>query len=738
MLSKKTLFLAGILTLVLLSFYQVCYHPFSNIDDNIYITYNLIVRHGVSLKALLWSFTTLYYGNWAPVTWISHLLDYDLYGTWAGGHHITSLLLHSLSTILLFHVLHRITGALGRSAFVALCFGIHPVSVEPVAWISSRKDVLAGLFLMLSLLAYLRYCERPILQRYLLFALCFALGLMSKSALVPLPLVLLLLDYWPLRALSGTRPVRVIIIEKIAVMPLSLLFAYLTRVAQLGMGAMEAELSVPFWEKLGKSCYYIISYVHRTIWPAGIALPYGNPQLDADERLFFVLVVGALSLAALFCVRRVPFLTVGWFWFLIMILPYAQILQVGLQVMSDRWAYTPQIGLFIMISWGGYALLSRLKVRSRMIAAASVVLSLALALLCHLQVGLWQSSVQLVSRAHRLFPDDSLAWMYYGMALLTKEDLPGALEAQLESFKRKPASGPLQKIVELSKKLGREKESLTIIEEVSANPPPGTHKLMLSMIYAVLGTDKSIIEEFKNRTGQDPRDLSLKLVEEVLAEDPEDPSALNAKGVTLFTLGRPAEAQPFLEQAVKRNRYSWGVHQNLGQALFEQGKLEEALRVWSRAAYLGPGVLELYLGKAKTFVSIDRLDLALAILDEVLDISPDLPQAWNIKGTIMLQKNNPVAAIALFRKSLELSEKNRGAINGLGTAYFHVGDYESARNTFEKAVKTDPEYAVAHLNLASVLIKLGQFERAKEELKTAASLDPNLKQAREMLAGFHE
>ena len=345
---------------------------FVDFDDHHYVTANPVVQRGLTREGLVWAFTTTKFANWLPMTWLSHMLDCHFYGLNAGGHHGTSAALHAFNAAALFLALRAMTGRVWASAAVAALFAVHPLRVESVSWVAERKDVLCGTFFMLALLAYASYCRRPSVLPYLGVVVCHALGLMSKTMLVTLPCLLLLLDYWPLRRLSlpwGTaaddapdgvtppyfppRPLKWLVLEKLPLLALSVVSSGWTLVFQASGGAMWGGRELSMFDKLGNALVSIPRYLGKIAWPTKLSVFYPHPgewpvwQVALAAAVVLALTVGAAAVA-----RKRPYVTVGWFWFLGMLVPVLGIIQVGLQSMADRYTYLPGIGLTVAVVWG--------------------------------------------------------------------------------------------------------------------------------------------------------------------------------------------------------------------------------------------------------------------------------------------------------------------------------------------------------------------------------------------------
>ncbi len=404
-----------LLTVVTLAlYYPVIHHPFVNYDDDGYVTDNAHIRYGLDADGIKWAFTTFHQANWHPVTWLSHELDFQMFELDPAGHHATNLLLHAVNVFLLFWILWQATGYSGRSLMVAALFALHPINVESVAWIAERKTVLSMLFFLLSLGAYRWYAREPRVSRYLVVALLFALGLMAKPQVITLPFVLLLWDYWPLQrmfvegkstSLAGrtaedipARSFSWLLLEKLPLLGLSAISAFITVKAQRAGGAMGIVTQQPFSIRLENAVLSYGRYLGKAFWPVHLAPMYPHPGSSLQiwqvaASLLLLLAVTAVVITE----RRRRYLFVGWFWFLGTLVPMIGLVQVGGQAMADRYAYLPFVGLFIMICWSVAERAGLRGLSIQWLVGPAVVVLLALSVLTYHQIGLWSDNLALWS-----------------------------------------------------------------------------------------------------------------------------------------------------------------------------------------------------------------------------------------------------------------------------------------------------------------------------------------------------
>jgi len=482
--TTTAIYIIGALCLLLiLAYLPVLGSGFVNYDDPFYVTANEQVKGGLSLDGIRWAFTTFHFYNWHPLTWLSHMLDVQLFGLNPLGHHLTNLLLHLANTLLLFVLLKRATGFATRSACVALLFALHPLHVESVAWVAERKDVLSTLFGLLSMLAYVRYARAPKAASYALCLLLFAVGLLAKAMLVTLPLMLLIMDVWPLGRLRGTAaepgpsvfpdaPLSRLVLEKFPLALLSLVSIVVTFLAQKQGGALAVEGSA--LDNAGNAFANYVGYLLKTLLPLKLAIfyPYDPPSLWPAA--LALAIVGAVSAAALWYARRFPWLAFGWFWYVITLLPVIGFIRIGQHAMADRYTYVPLIGLFIMAVWGCAELAQRRLIPGAAPAAVLVVISALCATLSYRQARTWHDSVSLFSHALSVTEGNWLAHRNLANALANRGDLATALQHTTESLRLHPEAAEYVSQAWLLLKLGQPSEAAQACRSALSLDPGNT------------------------------------------------------------------------------------------------------------------------------------------------------------------------------------------------------------------------------------------------------------------------
>jgi protein O-mannosyl-transferase len=603
MKTSKTALIVMVLLVaaVLIAYGSVTDLGFTSFDDDKYVTNNPHVLQGLSVKTAQWAFTHAYAANWHPLTWMSHMLDVRLFGLNPVGHHMVSLLFHILNVVLLFLVLNRMTKSVWRSAFVAMLFGVHPIHVESVAWIAERKDVLSTFFWMLTMLAYVYYVERRNAFRYLAVLVLFALGLMAKPMLVSLPLILLLLDYWPLQRQSAEVGWGRLVAEKAPLFVLAAASCVITIIVQRAGGAVLALEKIPVGIRIANAFVSVVKYIGKMLWPTQLSAYYPHPM----DSLPLWIVAGAIVLCvvatimAIIVRKRAPFVTVGWTWYLITLVPVIGIVQVGEQAMADRYSYVPLIGLFLLIAWGVPEFLSRreqpatrqsrrqedkkahsqTEPRSEFgLATVAMVVVLAMMLMTFRQVGCWKDDFALFSHALDVAPDNYFAHDHVGATLFEKGEYSRALKHATRAVEIKPDSPSAQSnLGGMLVKLGKPQDALAHLQSaVKLSPGFAEAQYNLGNVLLMLGRIAEAEVHIKN----------------ALRIDSTMAQALCCYGFILYRKGNVDEAIEHLREAVRLNPDYWASHYYLGTIFLQLGKTDEAIAALLELLRINPNDLE--------------------------------------------------------------------------------------------------------------------------------------------------
>ena len=564
---------------------QVQDHEFINYDDDKYVTNNEYVKAGFTRDSVGWALTTSYNSNWHPMTWLSHMLDAQLFGPNSKGHHLTNLLFHIANVLLLFLVLLRMTGALWQSGFVAALFALHPLNVESVAWVAERKNVLSTFFWLLTMWAYIRYAQKTNLKRYSLVILFFAMGLMSKPMLVTLPFVLLLLDYWPLRRLQSDRRTAIsrLVYEKIPLLVLVAGSVVTTLTVQKMGGALGSLNAFPIQERVINALVSYWLYLQKMIWPGGLAIFYAHPEntLSVWKGLATAALLALVTTAAIRLARRAPYFAVGWFWYLGTLIPVIQLVQTGSIAMADRYAYVPLIGIFIIIAWGLPELLAKWRLRSRILTIAAGIWISTLMLMTWNQVSHWKNSITIFSHAIEVTDIE------YPDFLLAHNNLANALLAEGRT----------------GKAISHYKMAINLMPDYAVN-----HNHLANALFAELNTEEAI-SHFK---------MAIELM-------PDYAFSHNNLATALFAEQKTEEAISHYKTAVKLLPDYATAHYNLGFALMKEKKTGEAIFHFKMAIQLEPNNTNAHSNLGNALLAEQKTKEAISHYKIAINLKPDNP-----------------------------------------------------------------------------------------------------------------
>jgi tetratricopeptide (TPR) repeat protein len=636
------------------------------LDDNLYVYENPQVSRGLTTEGIAWAFSD---GDtaamWLPLTWISLMSDCQIYGLNAGGYHLTNVLLHAATTVFLFLVLSWMTGCNWRSALVAALFAIHPLRVESVAWVTERKDVLSGVFFVLTLGAYVGYVRhRFSLVRYLAVIVLFALGLMSKPMLVTLPFVLCLLDYWPLdrftpcpssgpmptpgneRAILNrakrmevalgrcSLPVR-LVLEKVPHLLLVVAFCMIT--AFCHGNYLVTSACLPLGWRMGNAAVSYVAYLGQCVCPAGLAVLYPHPgdHLPIGSVLFAVVVLALISTAALVCRRRCPYWLVGWLWYLVMLAPVIGLMQAGLQARADRFTYLPQIGLCIALVWGVADLCWSWLPRRGLCGVASALVLTALMGCAWRQTTFWRDGETLWTHCLACTSRNFAAHVNMAFALQKRGKIDAAILEYQKALYLRP-----------------------------------------------------------QRIGFD------------------DPATYNNLGLALALRGRSEEAIAQYQKALEIRPDCAYVHCNLGRTLQARGRIEEAITHYRKAIEVQPDCAEAYSGLGLALQVQGRIEEALTQHRKAVKVKPDYGEGHYHLGNALARRGRLDEAIRQFRQTLELHPDDAKAHNDLGAALQLQGQLDQAIAHFQRAVEIEPGNLNGRNNLGKALASRKQFDAA--------------------------
>jgi len=722
----RNLFALVFLALVnFIIFRPLLHSEFVNYDDPDYVTGNLHVR-GLTGSNTAWAIRSLFI-YWQPLTWLSYMADYNLYGLKAQGFHLTNLVLHVLNSLVLFLFLKRVTRTYWRSLFVALLFAVHPLHVETVAWISERKGVLSTFFWFLALSAYAHYAQNPGMLRYLGVVLCFALGLMAKSMLVTLPLLLLLLDCWPLQRLQSSplmpangepdlsalglprKTPWFLVAEKLPLLALSAVSAALTVLAQQKAGALAPlqGLSVP--DRIANSFLGYGRYLIQTVWPVDLVVFY--PRVERWVPWQVVVTAAAVlifSTAALAWMRRRPYVFVGWLWFLVALSPVIGILQTGDQAVADRYTYVPLVGLFILVAWASAESAARSPLWRGGLIVCGVAAAIVCAFLTSRQVRYWQSTQTLFEHAYRVDPDNPQVCAVVG-SLRSAE---GRYYDAINLFEHALRVNPKQSDAHLHMGLALEKQEkleqaiVHYTEAIRIKPSYVEAHLFLGLALSRQGKSAEAVEQF----------------EEALRLRPDSAIAHNNLAMVLYSQGKTEEAVAHLETALQIDPSLAAAHENFAVGLIGKGDVAQAADHLRSAIALASESAVLRLKLGRVLLTQGQVGETLVQLREALRLRPDWPELLNDLAWILATHReekfrNGAEAVQLAEKACQLTGFKRAMFVGtLAAAQAEAGKFDEALRTAQRA--HDIAIASGDKALADTNLKLIELYRAGKPVRS--------------------
>ncbi|MBT3921641.1 MAG: tetratricopeptide repeat protein [Nitrospina sp.] len=669
---------------------QVQDHEFINYDDPDYVTNNLHVKKGLTRDSVIWAFTTFNHANWFPMTWLSHMLDFQIYGENPKGHHLTSLFFHIVNALLLFLILLRMTGALWQSGFVAVLFALHPFNVESVAWVAERKNVLSTFFWLLTLWAYIRYVRKSNLKSYSLVVLFFALGLMSKPMLVTLPFVLLLMDYWPLgRMKRGNKSETtfteqtanltawpLLIKEKIPLFLLTAVSCITTFIVQKLGGALQGMENFSQSARLTNAMVSYMVYLKKAVWPEGLSVLYAHPgnALPLWKGILCAMALMGITIVAIKFIKKTPYFAFGWFWFLGTLAPVIGVVQVGAQAMADRYAYVPLIGIFIIIAWGVPDLLAKWRNRDKALVLLAGIYISVLVVTTSNQVSHWKNSITIFKHVIRVtdkkYPDFDLVYNNLGAALFVEQRTEEAISQYKKAIKLQP------------------------------NYADAHYNLGIALLSD--GKTEEAIAHYKK----------------AIKFKPDYADAHYNLGIALLSDGKNEEAIAHFKKAIELLPGFADAHNNLGLALLGEGKTEDAIYYFKLAIRIDPNFSLAHYNLGNALSGGGKMEEAISHLKMAIKLKPDFADGQNNLGTMYYLGVPPnyKEAVKWFRLSADqqhaTAQYNLGLMYGNGQGV--PKDFALAHMWWTIAGSNGDKNAVKNRNLVEKAMSPQQIEGAQE------------------------
>jgi tetratricopeptide (TPR) repeat protein len=700
-LTKNQWFAAICLVLAVgtfLLYLPVRHNGFTNFDDDGYITQNPHVTSGLNWANVRWGFTHVHSAYWIPLTWISHMIDCQLFGLNAGRHHLVSVLFHIANTLLLFWWLSQFTGAIWRSAFVAALFAWHPLHVESVAWACERKDVLSAFFWMLSIITYSYYAKlwtsgrrSMAITNYLLALFFFACGLMSKPMVVTLPCALLLVDLWPLerfwtRAGFSARKLSMLLLEKVPFIALAAAGSAIGFLTVTGGGAVSGDtLSYRVTNALAS----YIRYISKIFWPTDLSIfyPFLTHGLLALA-ITSVVLLTVCSIAFVLLSRQWPYLFVGWFWFLGTLAPVIGVIQAGSQSMADRFTYIPGIGMFILVTWG-LADFFGSQAGKKFLAAAAIGALAACLALTSIQIRYWRSSITVFRHALAVTTDNYVADACLGQALDAIGDDDDALGYCQNAVRTDTYYSPGHFFLGIVLwKKGDTKDAydhLNIASKTDGSNP------IVQYNFGKFLQEQGRLNEAAARFNA------------ALQDEPDFAEAHNALGKTFLKQGKWEPAASQLSQAVMLAPANAQFHYDLGTVLLQNSRVDQAIAEFSEAVRLKPDFAQAYENLAVALASQGKLDQAIGQFSKVVQLQPEDSEARFNLGFALLQNHQPATAAAQFSEEVRLTPNETKAHYRLAQALEQQNNFTQAVIHYRQALRLTPGFPEAKKELDEIL-----------------------------------
>ena len=689
--SNKILISLFLLILTVIVYSPIKNYEFINFDDGSYVYKNETVQTGLTAESIKWAFQVIKTDEtayWHPLAWLPHMLDCQLFGVNPGMHHLSSLFYHLLNTLLLFLVLTRMTGALWKSAFVAMIFALHPINMDSVVWISEKKNLFSTLFWLLTMLAYAHYASRPTLLRYFLVLIAFALGLMAKPMLATLPCALLLLDFWPLNRIKGYRfkwfrenQIREnqiqkdrinkkssppdtapsfqeaslfrLISEKIPMLFLSFGTIGLSYYSLQHNSQIQNEVTVPMALRISNALVSYFQYIWHLIWPVNYAIFYPFPEaIPIWKPIIAALALIILTSLVIIYSKKKPYLAVGWLWFLGTLVPVIGLINAGLwPAMADRWAYVPFIGLFIIIAWGIPDFFSQFQAKKTILTGAAILSIIVLATATRIQLKYWKNSQALFQHAINVTQNNHIAHMHVGTYLDENNNHQQALQHFLKAVEIKPNySEALENIGHEFVNLKNYSKALQYYEKALLFAPSKAE------LFNKIGNAYAYMQKY---------DKATSYYIEAIAIDSDDATFYNNLGAAKYFTGKFDQAILELKKAIKMNPDYAEAYYNLGLAQTKTGNSVEATRSFLKAMQFDPDYKEAHNSLAKIYYHSGNFKKALAHYTEELRISPKDATAHFNTGVVLFQLKQPKEAITHLQEALRLKPDYENARKAL-------------------------------------------------------------------------
>ncbi|QTA81913.1 Tetratricopeptide repeat-containing protein [Desulfonema limicola] len=685
-------------------YWQVKDYDFVSFDDKLYIIENSYVKNGLTPESIFWAFSFEDKDKtyWIPLTWLSYMLDYELYGLNPGKYHLTNLFIHIINSLLLFYVFRKMTGEIWKSAFIAAIFAVHPLNVESVAWIAQRKNVLSTFFWMLTTLFYINYAEKPSVLKYISVFFCMLAGLMAKPMLVTLPCVFVLLDYWPLKRLVIFKKVEnreyssknnfpkqlfyYLILEKIPLLMLSFASVSIFWSSLEYYDNIISKDAIPVKLRLANAAVSYLSYIKKMIWPSNLSVFYTYPDYIPSWKAlsaFFILLI--ITFAAFYRIKKNPYLITGWLWYMGTLFSVSGITQNGLwPEMADRWAYVPLVGIYIIIAWECPRVLKNYAFRKKILYTGSCIILAAFMVCTYFQAKHWTNTFTLFKNAVNIDPDNWVAHNSLGVFLAEHGKIDDAILHFSRSLQINPSYAFTYNNLgtALAEKGRFDKASEQFLMALKLDPDYTEPYYNLGLIYTEKGDTEQAVKYFFK----------------VLNIDPEHKKTYN-KLMLLIKKMSASDKLKYYSRLLNIMPDSYEINNYTGVLLAQQGKADKAVKYFIKALNLKPGYEQAHINLGNTFARLKDLNKAVIHFSKALQINPGNGTTYYRLGTSYAQKGDIETAVKYFKQALQINPDNAHINNDMGRAFMILGKNEDAAEYFKRALEIKPDFIKAAENL---------------------------------------
>lgn len=712
----RPLFLSILLIIVTSTVYwQVSEFSFVNFDDHLYVQDNPFVKEGLTLKNIKWAFTdaTQITNFWAPLTWLSIIIDYELYGMNAGGYHVTNLVIHIANSLLVLLVFFKMTGALWESAFIAAMFALHPLHVESVAWVTERKDVLSTFFWLLTMWAYAFYAESQNIRHYIMTLLFFLMGLMSKPMLVTLPFAMLLLDYWPLnRIQESSKPLGLLhnlarlIPEKILFFVIIIIISIFAYITQDKGDALPSLTQISFLLRFENIIVSYINYLWKTIWPFNLSVIYLYPKYIPVWKVAISLgLIAIISFISVYYMKLRRWLFVGWFWYIGTLVPVIGIVVIADQAMADRYTYVPHIGIFIIFAWGIPLLLNQVKHKKVTLALTSLCYLALLAITTTNQLDYWKNSKNLFQHVLSVDEDNYIAYNNLGLAVQNEGNLLQAINLFKKSIEKAPQYHSAYNNLGVAlESLGKGEQAKTFYR-LAIQLEPDFKAPYVNLAFILLHTGEP--EE------------AIKYGMTAIQIDPKFTEAYIIVGDSHQRIGNLKKSISMYYQAIQLDPKSDLAHNRLGEALLKINKLDQSITHFQTALKLKPKDNNYRDNLNKVILLQTTLNIQIHKVMSELKNNQESITAYYKLGNLYLQQGKLDNAISYFQKILSITPEDIPTMINIAGTYAENNEIEKSNFYLQKIIPILPEKNIYLYNIACIYAKQNKSIEANTWLQKA-------------------